>query len=76
MNYFSGYPDLHQDVKCGNGLTSIERCKLLGVPISIGLGLLSLIFEMLLNLTWRAAGSVLQILDGVVLHILQQLYSI
>ena len=48
--YSSKKPDFPQGVKNGNGLTSIEWCTLLGELISIGLGLLSLILKMLLNL--------------------------
>ena len=50
MNYCSGYPDFLQDVKCGNRLTSIEWYKLLGVLITIGLGMLGLVLKVLLNL--------------------------
>ena len=69
-NYCSWYPDFPQGVKCGNGLASIGWCKLLGVLVSIGLGMLGLILKVLLNL--QIAGSVLQILVVCIL----QLYSI
>ena len=49
MNYCSGYPDFPQGVKCGNWLTSIVWCKLLGVLVSIGLYMLSLVLKVLLN---------------------------
>ena len=49
-NYCSRYPDFLQGVKCGNGLTSIEWCKLLEALISLGLGFLGLILKVLLSL--------------------------
>ena len=49
-NYCSGYPDFPQGVKCGNWLTSIEWCKLLGVLVSIGLCVLGSVLKVLFNL--------------------------
>ena len=50
VNYCGGYPEFPQGVKCGNWLTSIESCKLLGALVSIGLGLLGSVLKVLLNL--------------------------
>ena len=50
MNYCSRYPNFPQGVKYGNGLTSIEWCKLLGVLFSIGSGIFGSILKVLLNL--------------------------
>ena len=49
-NYCSRYPDFPQGVKCSNWLTSIEWCKWLGALVSIGLGMLSSVLNVLLNL--------------------------
>ena len=44
-NYCRRYPDFPQGIKCGNWLTSIEWCKLLGALVSIGLCMLSLVLK-------------------------------
>ena len=49
-NYCSKYPDFPQGFKCGNGLTSIEWCKLFGMLISIEFCMLNSILKTLLNL--------------------------
>ena len=51
-NYCSGYPDFPQGVKSGNGLTSIEWCKLLRVLITLGLGHTQLNLQGALEAVW------------------------